>query len=61
MGWACRGGGLDPVLEEAAYNANIGDVFRVETAKGVHLVQVTAEWWVAPCLIVDVSVATEHP
>lgn len=43
LGWACRGGALDPVLKEAAFEAHVGGTFRAETAQGLHLVQVTAE------------------
>lgn len=43
LGWARRGGTLDPVLEEAAFEAQVGGTFRAETVQGLHLVQVTAE------------------
>lgn len=52
IGWIQRGQ-TTPMFEQAAFEADIGELVRVETQFGLHLIRVQAERQVATLHIID--------
>lgn len=54
LGWVKHGMGLPPILEEAIFDSDVGEITTAETHKGLHIIEILAQREVADVQVISV-------